>query len=224
MKKLILLMVLIPFVASCQHDKAISAAEDFYLQYADRKDLTVALLAGYKKGNTTLNVVKLQAQNDAAWEQLLQEFNVRLSTSDSLSAIALGQNADKVTAYSKSASRVVVNGDTLVDDIDMSAESLASLFGTMLREAVGTDSVVSMTAVTSQKRYEKGRLVYDQTDTVKGRTGAMSDDNAMMTAAKSYGNNGYGLLTDDSRQTLWVLFYNTVEEMFAMIFNITNNL
>ena len=51
MKRIIYPLILL-LLAACQHDdvlpEATSAAKEVYLQYADRKDLTVALIGNYQ--------------------------------------------------------------------------------------------------------------------------------------------------------------------------------
>ncbi len=66
MKQIIFPLILILLVA-CQRDEALpeatSAAKEVYLQYADRKDLTVALIGNYQG----YNAVMLQAQTKEDW-------------------------------------------------------------------------------------------------------------------------------------------------------------
>ncbi|MBR3411918.1 MAG: hypothetical protein IKG81_04430, partial [Bacteroidales bacterium] len=75
MKRLIFPFILL--LVACQHEEvmpeATSAAKEVYLQYADRKDLTVALIGNYQG----YNAVMLQAQTKADWLQLCEEFGVR---------------------------------------------------------------------------------------------------------------------------------------------------
>ena len=76
MKRIIYPLILL-LLAACQHDdvlpEATSAAKEVYLQYADRKDLTVALIGNYQG----YNAVMLQAQTKEDWLQLCEEFGVR---------------------------------------------------------------------------------------------------------------------------------------------------
>ena len=68
MKRLIFPFILL--LVACQHEEvmpeATSAAKEVYLQYADRKDLTVALIGNYQG----YNAVMLQAQTKEDWLQL----------------------------------------------------------------------------------------------------------------------------------------------------------
>ena len=76
MKQIILLLTVLLWVA-CQRDEtlpeATSAAKEVYLQYADRKDLTVALIGDYQG----YNAVMLQAQTTEDWLRLCEEFGVK---------------------------------------------------------------------------------------------------------------------------------------------------
>ena len=64
------------FLVACQREElpeTTSAAKEVYLQYADRKDLTVALIGDY----CGYNAVMLQAQDASGWLQLCEEFGVQ---------------------------------------------------------------------------------------------------------------------------------------------------
>lgn len=43
-----------------------------------------------------------------------------------------------------------------------------------------------------------------------------------MKTANVYGNSGYGTLTDDANLTIWLLFYNSLEECATLLENITS--
>jgi hypothetical protein len=71
MKRLIiLLMMLLPIVAMSQ--------SDLYKIYASRQNLTVAQVSGFKLNESQrVDVVIIVAENDAAWQQLVREMNIK---------------------------------------------------------------------------------------------------------------------------------------------------
>ncbi len=72
---------------------AISQNE-LYLRYADRQDLTVMELDGYRLNDSvTLNVVMIVAEEMSAWESFLREINLKET------AIEMGRMADSVGDY-----------------------------------------------------------------------------------------------------------------------------
>ena len=67
---LIILMMLLPIV--------VMAQSSLYKSYASRKGLTVAQVSGFKLNESErVDVVIVVADNDAAWQQLAKELNVR---------------------------------------------------------------------------------------------------------------------------------------------------
>ena len=71
MKRLIIiLMMLLPIVAMAQ--------SDLYKRYASRQELTVAQVKGFKLSDKVrVDVVLVVADNDASWEQLKKELDIR---------------------------------------------------------------------------------------------------------------------------------------------------
>jgi hypothetical protein len=67
---LIILMLMLPIVAMAQND--------LYKRYASRQDLTVAQVSGFKLNETErVDVVLVVADDDAAWQKLTKELNVK---------------------------------------------------------------------------------------------------------------------------------------------------
>ena len=67
---LILLMMLLPIAAMAQ--------SDLYKRYASRQDLTVAQVSGFKLSeNERVDVVIVVADNEAAWQKLTVELNIK---------------------------------------------------------------------------------------------------------------------------------------------------
>lgn len=63
-------MLLLPIVAMAQ--------SSLYKSYASRQDLTVAQVSGFKLDERErVDVVIVVADNDAAWQQLAKELNIR---------------------------------------------------------------------------------------------------------------------------------------------------
>jgi hypothetical protein len=71
MKRLIILLImLLPIVAMSQ--------SDLYKIYASRQNLTVAQVSGFKLNESQrVDVVIIVAENDAAWQQLVREMNIK---------------------------------------------------------------------------------------------------------------------------------------------------
>lgn len=57
---------------------AVMSQGQLYKQYASRPGLTVAEVEGFKLNDSVgVDVVMLQAESDAAWQQLTKEFDIR---------------------------------------------------------------------------------------------------------------------------------------------------
>ena len=144
MRKFFSAFLLLPLAVACQSIKseAASAAEEYYLKYADRKDLTVALVSGYEKEGTTLNVVKLQAHDDATFRLLLDEFGVRsMPSADSQTPVANSETDRLSDSKNANELKVIVDGDTLGGKPTFSSlHELGSFLDTLLRVVASHDT------------------------------------------------------------------------------------
>ncbi|MBP5546859.1 MAG: hypothetical protein J6X59_06255 [Bacteroidales bacterium] len=79
MKRLIIYILLpLALLTACSHEAETPSASAFYGRYAQRQELKVAEVDGFKLSDTVrINVVMLQAESDEAWQQLLAEFDIR---------------------------------------------------------------------------------------------------------------------------------------------------
>lgn len=78
MKRLIFILVLPLLLAGCCHESEVPPEGTLYLHYAARQDLNVAQLNGFKLSDEVrVDVVMLQADDEQAWMQLVEEFDIR---------------------------------------------------------------------------------------------------------------------------------------------------
>lgn len=62
----------------CGHKAEEPAESALYQRYAERQDLKVAQLGGFKLSDTVrVDVVMLQAEDEQAWQSLVDEFDIR---------------------------------------------------------------------------------------------------------------------------------------------------
>ena len=74
----------------------------------------------------------------------------------------------------------------------------------------------SSITVRHRKTYDHGVLVSESSDT----TADADFLNERRVALITYGNRGFGTLSDDENLTLWLLFYNSMEEFATILENI----
>lgn len=80
MKRLKLLFLLLPLalMASCHSGAGGTAESPLYKRYASRADMTVAQVCGFRLCDTvTVDVVLLEADDEAAWQGMVEEFGIR---------------------------------------------------------------------------------------------------------------------------------------------------
>ena len=79
MKKLLLIILLpLAMLTGCSHEKKEMNVSALYQHYAVRQDLTVAQVNGFKLNDTVrVDVVLMQAEDENAWQQLKEEFNIQ---------------------------------------------------------------------------------------------------------------------------------------------------
>ena len=118
MKRLLLPLIIL-LLAACQREaempEATSAAKEVYMQYADRKDLTVAMIGDYQG----YNAVMLQAQDAEDWLRLCEEFGV-------------GKRVDATALDSTRVSSLTIGKVRSVDGDNLQA----------LKDLLGDDSVM----------------------------------------------------------------------------------
>ena len=185
--------------------EATSAAKEVYLQYADRKDLIVALIGDYQG----YNAVMLQAQDNEGWLRLCEEFGVQKH----VDADAL--DTTRVSSLTVVSSRTIDN----INDIDEDIEQ-------MLKEITGNDSIglhhvhIDTTfAIRCRKHYDHGILVDSSTSIV---TTSPSFPNSLIQTTYNYGNTGYIVRDDSDALTLWLFFYSTPAEKEQILNHVTS--
>lgn len=79
MKRLIIIILLpLALLTSCSHETEPQSASAFYHHYAQRQELKVAEVDGFKLCDTVrVDVVMLQAESDSMWEAMKAEFDIR---------------------------------------------------------------------------------------------------------------------------------------------------
>ena len=105
MKKIVpLLLLMLPLMAAAQ--------SDLYERYASRQELDVAQVSGFRLADSIrVDVVLIVAKNEAAWQQLMKEFNVQ-SAEGSTSWLGNVDNPVKRTGWTgKPICNVIVSHD-----------------------------------------------------------------------------------------------------------------
>lgn len=79
MKKMIWIMLLpLIMLTSCSQEKKEMNVSELYQHYAERENLSVAQVSGFELNDSVcVDVVLMQADNEEAWQQLKEEFNIR---------------------------------------------------------------------------------------------------------------------------------------------------
>lgn len=218
MKRILFPLLLILLTFGCQREEdlpeATSAAKEVYLQYADRKDLTVALIGDYQG----YNAVMLQAQDNAGWLRLCEEFGIN----QMVDAHAL--DTVKVSSLAKSSIHL--------DNFDGTpGEAVTYLLDSLLKEAgmdsgrlvttrIDTIRIDTLPTVTHRESYAQGVLI-DSSTTVGEGTIPVSD--RLLKTAHSHGHIGYLMHGDSESLALWLFFYSNMDEFSQIIDNITIN-
>ena len=79
MKKMIWIMLLpLVMLTGCSHEKKEMNVSELYQHYSERENLSVAQVSGFELNDSVcVDVVLMQADNEEAWQQLKEEFNIR---------------------------------------------------------------------------------------------------------------------------------------------------
>jgi hypothetical protein len=199
-------------MVACQHDEvlpeATSAAKEVYLQYADRKNLTVALIGDYQG----YNAVMLQAQTTEDWLQLCEEFGVRKY----VDADAL----DSTRVSSLTVTSVNARDYNSLEDFESNADSniremVSHIADRLIRQKFPQNSqpisirIDTCYSVTKRMHYDHGVLV-DSTgvfDTI-----IPNWNKQLIKTTIDKGHSGYIIHDDSDALTLWLFFYSNDSE------------
>lgn len=201
MKRLLLPLIIL-LLAACQREaelpEATSAAKDVYMQYADRKDLTVAMIGDYQG----YNAVMLQAQDAEGWLRLCEEFGV-------------GKRVDATALDSTKVSSLTIGKVRSTDGDDL--QTLKNMLGddSVIIENILSNAPVNILIDTSfsiirSEHWNQGILMDFSTLTDTGNLQQKEVD--LMQRAIVHGHSGYIVRDDSDMLTLWIFFYSTEDE------------
>ena len=201
MKRLLLPLIIL-LLAACQREaelpEATSAAKDVYMQYADRKDLTVAMIGDYQG----YNAVMLQAQDAEGWLRLCEEFGV-------------GKRVDATALDSTKVSSLTIGKvrSTDGDDLQTLKNMLGDdsvIIGNILSNAPVNILIDTSFSIIRSEHWNQGILMDFSTLTDTGNL--QQKDVDLMQRAIVHGHSGYIVRDDSDMLTLWIFFYSTEDE------------
>jgi hypothetical protein len=201
MKRLLLPLIIL-LLAACQREaelpEATSAAKDVYMQYADRKDLTVAMIGDYQG----YNAVMLQAQDAEGWLRLCEEFGV-------------GKRVDATALDSTKVSSLTIGKvrSTDGDDLQTLKNMLGDdsvIIGNILSNAPVNILIDTSFSIIRSEHWNQGILMDFSTLTDTGNLQQKEVD--LMQRAIVHGHSGYIVRDDSDMLTLWIFFYSTEDE------------
>ena len=201
MKRLLLPLIIL-LLAACQREaelpEATSAAKDVYMQYADRKDLTVAMIGDYQG----YNAVMLQAQDAEGWLRLCEEFGV----GKRMDATAL--DSTKVSSLTIGKVRST-DGDDLQTLKNMLGDD-SVIIGNILSNAPVNILIDTSFSIIRSEHWNQGILMDFSTLTDTGNLQQKEVD--LMQRAIVHGHSGYIVRDDSESLTLWLFFYSSEDE------------
>ena len=213
MKQIIFPLILLLLVA-CQRDEmlpeATSAAKEVYLQYADRKDLTVALIGDYQG----YNAVMLQAQTTEDWLQLCEEFGVKKHMDayelDSTKVSSLTIASFNTGSYNNIEDMLSHLPDSSIREIVSHIyDSLNGLDPTPYSQPYSI-RIDTAYAITKRMHYDHGVLV--DSSSVPDTIVPKYLNKQLMNTTIEKGHTGYIIHDDSDALTLWLFFYSNENE------------
>ena len=201
MKRLLLPLIIL-LLAACQREaelpEATSAAKEVYMQYANRKDLTVAMIGDYQG----YNAVMLQAQDAEGWLRLCEEFGV-------------GKRVDATALDSTKVSSLTIGKvrSTDGDDLQTLKNMLGDdsvIIGNILSNAPVNILIDTSFSIIRSEHWNQGILMNFSTLTDTGNLQQKEVD--LMQRAIVHGHSGYIVRDDSDMLTLWIFFYSTEDE------------
>lgn len=211
MKRILFPVLLILLAVSCQREEelpdATSAAKEVYLQYADRKDLTVALIGDYQG----YNAVMLQAQDNEGWLRLCEEFGVKKHV-----------NAD-VLDTTRVSSLTIGNVRSIEGDDSQALKELleddSAILENILMNPTLNVRVDTAFTIVHQEHWVHGVLADSSTYM---DTDNQQREDQLTHKAIAHGHTGYIIRDDSDELTLWIFFYSTPAEKEQILNNVTS--
>lgn len=209
-------------MVACQHEEplpeATTAAKEIYLKYADRTDLTVALVGGYRG----FNAVMFEAPDREAWLQLCNDFGVHHR-----------EDAGALDSVRVSSLKTAITRSYTLDSVPGIGEAFTQVLQDLMAQKVDrrpidtilcVDTVIRLdTLISSSVHYDHGVLIDSIVDSTIRSSGLQSSTaDPLMQTARQHGDSGYLVATDSQLLTLCLFFYSTMEEMAQIINHVTN--
>lgn len=194
--------------------EATSAAKEVYMQYADRKDLTVAMIGDYQG----YNAVMLQAQDAEGWLRLCEEFGVKVNVD---AAVLDSTRVTSLMRSSYSADSHSFSGTNLDSLRTTMGEFITHLLDSVMESQAGFGLWDTAYTIKHSERWENGTLVDKSSDTLGGVAPSPSRSR-LLDMAVDHGHRGFLIHDDSDDLTIWLFFYTTQEELSQIINNITS--
>ena len=214
-----------------------NAALDLYYRYADNENLTVAYLGDFSLSGNKIDALMIQVNLEEDWSQLMQEFGMH-SGQDSLRVAndsdfsALPENQKPVSVGVEISADFVseLGLDTITDLSQVDDERfnrMTEIIANHIREIVNNFPVPDSTlpsdaAMVGDTPVEFGddteidKDEYINTLAVAVASNLlnevlMKNENASLDAY-NYGHKGYVSVADENKRTIWLFFYDSLEE------------
>lgn len=210
MKRVLFPLLLILLAVSCQREElpeATSAAKEVYLQYADRKDLTVALIGDYHG----YNAVMLQAQTKEDWLRLCEEFGVQKH----VDADALDTTRVSSLTIGKVRS---IEGDDIQTLKELLGDDSAILENILMNPTLNVRVDTAFTIV-HREHWDHGALVDSSTHIDSNN---QQNKERLTHRAIMHGHTGYIIRDDSDELALWLFFYSTPAEKEQILNHVTS--
>ena len=213
--------LMILMLTACQPEaelpEATSAAKEVYMQYADRKDLTVAIIGDYQG----YNAVMLQAQDADGWLQLCEEFGVNeqvdvaMLDSTKVSSLKTMSFTDDTVSFFGNPDSMQLPG--------LYGEFFSNMIDSMMSSGTCHKYLDTAYTITRHEKWVNGHLVDKSRDTATGNDARklICSDDRLLHTAHEHGNCGYLVRGDSKSLSLWLFFYSNKEELSQIINNIT---
>lgn len=212
MKKILAILLPTLLLASCQPKK--SALQQVYDQYADSVDrVTVALVGNYRVEDNIFNVIMLQALSDDDWQWLKEEFGV-IQTNNMPMPFA-----NELIDYPKMQLQFISN---YVDSTGRTEDPLANTDeGTIVTQFLNTllQNIIDIDSAEARLNFDS---IVCTTDSIEATIDTTLTRRFSQMAAQE-GKYGYLIVTQEQYQTLWLLFFDSLEEMLAIARHLMRN-
>lgn len=193
-----------------------NAALELYCRYADNEHLTVAYIGDFSLDGNKIDALMIQADNDDEWIRLKSEFGM-ITGDRKVVSVGIGIDTDFFKELGL---------DTVTDISQVDEERFNKMKEIIAGEIGGIVTGFPMPDKVDSANDDYLNIIANDIATallnemIKNGSDFDNEDDINFVNANDYGHNGYVSAADADNRTIWLFFYDSMEEYAHIVSHI----